>query len=201
MSKNNTYLTIFLFAAGIIIVAALYLFKIPNIEIAKINFSKINIPKTNLQILKKQTRPSKGGKAILSLIAPKTTAAKGGEIKLILAANTGTKKLSGIDVVLDYNPAVLQFRRAEGLSGLNLVPSTREGIGKELRFSLLAPPDQEIAGQITVANLYFKALAPGETEVFFVFGGLSQLDDSQIVSAENKDILGESQGATIIIVQ
>jgi hypothetical protein len=199
MSKNNIYLIIFLFAAGVIIAAAFSLFKVPSMEIANINFSKISIPKGNPQTLKPVQRPS-GGNAILSLAAQNTIPMVGEEIKLNLEADTGAQEVAGIDVVLRYNPAALQFKRAEGLSGLNLVSSTRQETGKELRFSLLSPPDQQIAGQITAANLYFKALAPGKTEVSFVFGGLSLLDDSQIVSTQGKDILGNVQDVAVMII-
>ena len=120
----------------------------------------------------------------------------GEELSVSLMANTFEKELAGLDVVLKYDHNRLRFNKAVNAVGLNLVfPKEPQ---ENLVFSLLAPADKVFKGEIKVADLYFQALQPGQTEAVFA-AAIGSTSDTNLIAAGAGEILSQADGFLVMV--
>jgi hypothetical protein len=135
-------------------------------------------------------RPSKAEEgAVLSLDPSQKVVSVGDEFEVSLNLNIGGIETSGADVIISYDPNVLEVTQIRPGILFQKYPVSEAKDGK-LGFSAAAVPPQTFSGKGTLAYLKFKALNPGTAFLQFAFEKGST-SDSNVVEAGSfgKDIL------------
>ena len=143
--------------------------------------------------------------AKMSLLLTKDTFDVDETFSVEVLVNTTNRKTVGVDVVLTYDPSLLEIVGGEkkfvDYSGsvFDMSPGQRfDSETGEITFSAIVSPEKDpFQGQGLIGTLQFKALEVGETSLSFVHK-INETGDSNI-SYKGKDILGEVEDAAIKI--
>ena len=145
-------------------------------------------------------RPSKAAEgAVLSLDPSQKVVSAGEEFEVSLSLDTNGVKTSGVDVIISYNPDVLEVVEVRPGILFQKYPVNEAAEGK-IGFSAAAVPPRAFSGQGTLAYLKFKALRPGTAFLQFAFekGATS---DSNVVKAGSfgQDVLDKVINAFYLV--
>ena len=133
----------------------------------------------------------------LALLTQKKEFRIGEAIKVWVVLESSTKRTTGVDVILRYEPTSLELSSLEGKGKLDTSSSRfssfpyfkHDAPKGMLIFSALAEPRQELSGQLEVGILTFKALKKGAGAIRFDFERGSHTDSN--VAYLGKDILAK----------
>jgi len=125
------------------------------------------------------------GEATLSLIPNQGGFSQGGVYKVAVQLNTGGKPATGIDVILNYDPAKLEV--LEVIPGNFFATYFRKGEDKAkkkiyLSAAIFSKTEHPFIGQGIFGTIKFKALNPGKANVSFDY--ISQATSDSNVTAE-----------------
>lgn len=145
-------------------------------------------------------RPSKAEEgAILSLDPSQKVVTVGEEFEVSLNLNTGGVETSGADVIISYDPDILEVVQIRPGILFQKYPVSEAKDGK-IGFSAAAVPPQAFSGKGTLAYLKFKALSPGTDFLQFAFEkGVTS--DSNVVKAGSfgQDVLDKVINAFYLV--
>lgn len=109
-----------------------------------------------------------------------------------LLLDNKNKKAAGIDIILYYNPTILEvveIRKGSVFENFVLIEIKKEK--GEIRVSALSPPGQGFIGQGEIATLDFKALQKGKTDLVFDFQKSSTAATNLAELGTGRNLLGE----------
>ena len=106
----------------------------------------------------------------LSLESQNTELQVGDEVTANIMIDTDNKEISGVDIVITYDAQALELvGEIDSTDSVFSIWPMKLASQGSITFSALVMPGQSFTGLGKIASLKFKALKPGETEVYFVF--------------------------------
>ena len=110
------------------------------------------------------------------------------EITADIMIDTDNKEISGVDIVIQYDVQVLELvGEIDSTDSVFSIWPMKLASQGSITFSALVMPGQSFSGLGKIASLKFKALKPGETDVYFVFEPGSTQDTN--AAFEGQDLL------------
>jgi len=153
MSKKTSFLIL-----GIILVIVIFIFLLSLFRIG--SESTFYIPKT----------PEAKKEVVLKLEPAKGTYPVGDIFSIDILLDIKNKKTAGTDIILKYNPTILEAIEIKKDSVFeNWVLTAIEKEKGEIRISALAAPTKGFIGKGKIGTIDFKGLQKGETDVVFDF--------------------------------
>lgn len=142
-------------------------------------------------------------KVRLSLVASSSSYSLNDDIPVKVIVDTLDNKISGVDVVLKYNPQYLNFLKIDTLESAFSIfptPSIYSNEGK-IVFSALVSPQEDFQGKGEVVTILFRPIKEGKTEILFDFEKGPSLESNIALSGQGKDILEEINSLILTINQ
>lgn len=122
----------------------------------------------------------------LSLEPQNADVQMGEEVTANIMIDTDTKDISGVDIVIQYDVQALELigeiDSTDSVFSIWPMKLASEG---SITFSALVMPGQSFSGIGKIASLKFKALKPGETNVYFVFEPNSTQDTNAAFNGQD----------------
>lgn len=140
-------------------------------------------------------------KVTLSMAASQREIAQGDEFLVNVILDTSEFQADGVDVVLNYNPQYLEFKKIDYSDSVfsTFPPYSVIKGGGRISFSALSPAGQTFQGKGKVAAISFQALKQGESEIYFDFQPDSAFDSNVALHGKGKDILEKVDNLKILI--
>lgn len=160
------------------------------------------LPKTTQDIIKPASL------AKVSLVVPRKTVKVGENISVTI--NISSSRLSdGADIILSYSPKLLAVVKS-GKNALPVIPGNayQDYLFNEVdeKSGVISVSAVNSKGEATLAKgifgtINFKALAPGTAKIDFMFTGVSDTRDSNIIESKtSKDLLGEVENLELNVI-
>lgn len=168
----------------ILIISAFTVFAVKYTKVELNNDLTITLP-SPAKIFNQQPADQK---AILRLTTKDSQIKVGDLVKVDVELDTQDKSVDGVDVILNYNPVLLENNRLEpGQIFSNIMTNQVDQETGIIKFSALSKPEQTFKGTGILATLEFKALKAGTTFIDFDFQEDSTEETN--VAGQGKDIL------------
>lgn len=158
---------------------------------------------TPIKVVRKVVPFSSLSEGSINLTANKSSFKVGEKVPVLVKISTGNHLTAGVDLVLKYNPAILEASPSPVISGNTfddypaLTIDAKAGI---LRASgLVAPAKSGFNGSGDFGTINFTAKSSGMTEVSLDFSKDATGDSNMMESITNKDILGKTGSVKINI--
>jgi hypothetical protein len=135
-----------------------------------------------------------------SLTSSSASAALGSTVTIAVVADSAGKNINGYDVVLKYDPKLLQFSSFKPLEqDFQVFQVDKANTSKlTLTGTKRLNTNPVMFAKTQILEVTFKTLAKGNATVSFDYAPLSRTD-SNLVSTENKDVLGSASGLELNI--
>ena len=194
MTKNNKIFSFLLIALTII--CGFILIKIINVPIKPDNQTSSQSLKTINDVPKPTHLADSNVQA--ELIPAEIEVNTNELIKVEFKLNSLKTPIISIDLLLNYDPTLLEFINLESLNPLFINPRKLTN-GSELIVSLVERSTQnQTLPELEIATLIFKALKPGETFIKPIFNETEK--SSMVIEASNsKNILNEINPVQVVI--
>ncbi len=146
---------------------------------------------------------NRSGKIFLSL--DKSEAKVGETVKAEIMINTGDKTISGVDVVIKFDPASLtmltsQVTASESAEFTTFPVNKVDSTAGEIKFSALTAPDGGFSGETSIGSFLLQPAKTGKLDLRIVFNGAGDTKDANLAErVSGEDILGEVKQTSLNI--
>jgi hypothetical protein len=195
--NNKLFIT-----ALVSVVIIIFVLLIGALMVTQLNSKKgQNNTKADIQKENEMTNPLKDlDHGSLTLTTTPTAVVAGSTVSMMVVADSAGKMINGYDVVLKYDPTLLEFSSFKPLQqDFQVFQVDKTNTAKlTLTGTKRLNTNPIIFAQTQILEVSFKALKKGNASVSFDYAPLSRTD-SNLVSSENKDVLGSTNGLELNI--